>query len=159
MSRLNLFFKCRSKMSSSISASDVKSSTIASVLISAIFHRKSGSQKGTPVSASGPLKTPPLIIDIMALQLFSTCSLARAVVAGSRASLGASSRAYSQNSFLVNDPKYSWLRDLGLDTNNPGVFDGSWSGSGQVGSSIDIKHPQSPSNSPSYLYHQLLDNP
>ena len=34
---------------------------------------------------------------------------------------------------LINDPKYSWLRDLGLQEDNPGVFNGtSWSGSGQV---------------------------
>ena len=34
---------------------------------------------------------------------------------------------------LINDPQYSWLRDLGLQEDNPGVFNGtSWSGSGQV---------------------------
>ena len=34
---------------------------------------------------------------------------------------------------LINDPQYSWLRNLGLQENNPGVFNGtSWGGSGQV---------------------------
>ena len=33
---------------------------------------------------------------------------------------------------LINDPKYSWLRELGLEANNPGVFDGSWHAQGNV---------------------------
>ena len=36
------------------------------------------------------------------------------------------------NGLLINDPKYSWIRELGLQENNPGVFDGTWRGSGQV---------------------------
>lgn len=36
--------------------------------------------------------------------------------------------------YLVNDPKYSFLKDLGLQNTNAGVFDGEkWGGSGQVG--------------------------
>ena len=34
---------------------------------------------------------------------------------------------------LINDSQYSWLRDLGLQEDNPGVYNGtSWGGSGQV---------------------------
>ena len=33
---------------------------------------------------------------------------------------------------LINDPKYSWIKELGLQEVNPGVFDGSWNGSGPV---------------------------
>jgi len=33
---------------------------------------------------------------------------------------------------LIEEPKYSWLQELGLKANNPGVFCGAWSGDGQV---------------------------
>lgn len=35
-------------------------------------------------------------------------------------------------SLLINDPKYSFLKDLGLSDVNPGVFSGKWHGSGEV---------------------------
>lgn len=36
--------------------------------------------------------------------------------------------------YLVNNPKYSFLKDLGLNEENPGVFaeHGRWFGDGQV---------------------------
>ena len=34
--------------------------------------------------------------------------------------------------FLINDPKYSWLSELGLKETNDGVYWGSWGGSGEV---------------------------
>ena len=34
--------------------------------------------------------------------------------------------------FLIEDPKYSWLKELGLETNNKGVFYGKWDGTGEV---------------------------
>lgn len=40
-------------------------------------------------------------------------------------------RAMSSN-YLINDPKYSFLKELGLQEENKGVYNGSWSGSGQV---------------------------
>lgn len=33
---------------------------------------------------------------------------------------------------LVTDPKYGFLKQLGLTTENPGLFDGRWGGSGKV---------------------------
>jgi aldehyde dehydrogenase family 7 protein A1 len=33
---------------------------------------------------------------------------------------------------LIHDPKYSFLKELGLGENNPGVYDGTWYGSGEV---------------------------
>ncbi|KAK3761058.1 hypothetical protein RRG08_022464 [Elysia crispata] len=33
--------------------------------------------------------------------------------------------------FLVEDPKYSWLKDLGISSKNQGVYHGNWCGSGQ----------------------------
>lgn len=33
--------------------------------------------------------------------------------------------------FLING-KYSFLKDLGLNTTNPGVYNGEWKGAGQV---------------------------
>lgn len=38
----------------------------------------------------------------------------------------------SMSSFLIEDPKYSWLKDLGLSTKNKGVYNGSWEGNGEV---------------------------
>lgn len=40
------------------------------------------------------------------------------------------SRAMS--GLLIEDPKYSWLKDLGLSAKNNGVYYGEWTGSGQV---------------------------
>ena len=42
------------------------------------------------------------------------------------------SKAYSTTNLLINDPQYSWLRRLGLQEENPGVFDGTWHASGPV---------------------------
>lgn len=33
---------------------------------------------------------------------------------------------------LINQPKYSWLKELGLSEDNPGVYNGSWGGSGEI---------------------------
>lgn len=33
---------------------------------------------------------------------------------------------------LIEDPKYAWLKDLGLQSQNSGVFYGAWGGSGEV---------------------------
>lgn len=38
---------------------------------------------------------------------------------------------------LVDDPNYSFLRDLGLKASNSGVYNGRWTGSGPVTQSID----------------------
>ena len=53
------------------------------------------------------------------------------------ARLGRFCRAMSatprNSDYLINDPKYSWLKSLGIHEHNPGVFDGvSWNGSGPV---------------------------
>ncbi|XP_043589764.1 putative aldehyde dehydrogenase family 7 member A1 homolog isoform X1 [Bombus pyrosoma] len=55
-------------------------------------------------------------------------------------------RALSRNSIyipqlqkvrhLVTDPKYGFLKQLGLTTENPGLYDGRWGGSGKVIESI-----------------------
>lgn len=42
-------------------------------------------------------------------------------------------RALSSSSdLLIEDSKFSWLKELGLKAENPGVFDGSWHANGQV---------------------------
>ena len=35
-------------------------------------------------------------------------------------------------SFLVDDPKYSFLKDLGLEKTNNGVYNGKWFANGEV---------------------------
>lgn len=42
----------------------------------------------------------------------------------------------TMSSLLIEDPKYSWLKDLGLSSKNNGVFYGVWGGSGQVNSTM-----------------------
>ncbi|CAG9856873.1 unnamed protein product [Phyllotreta striolata] len=39
-------------------------------------------------------------------------------------------------SFLVSDPKYSFLKELGIRERNPGAFDGAWKASGPVVKSV-----------------------
>jgi aldehyde dehydrogenase family 7 protein A1 len=39
----------------------------------------------------------------------------------------------SNQDLLINQPKYSWLKELGLQEDNPGVFDGGWHAGGKVG--------------------------
>lgn len=53
-------------------------------------------------------------------------------------------RAYQQTAamssaakFLVDDPKYSFLKDLGIERSNSGVYNGKWTGSGPTTQSID----------------------
>ncbi|KAB0801985.1 hypothetical protein PPYR_04171 [Photinus pyralis] len=42
----------------------------------------------------------------------------------------------SASNYLINDPKYSFLKDLGLKPVNYGVYDGTWKGSGPVVQSV-----------------------
>lgn len=36
------------------------------------------------------------------------------------------------SSFLINDSKYSFLKELGLSEENAGVYDGKWDANGNV---------------------------
>lgn len=45
--------------------------------------------------------------------------------------------AMSTTKYLVDDPKYSFLKELGIGRSNPGVYNGNWTGSGQVTQSVD----------------------
>lgn len=44
-------------------------------------------------------------------------------------------RPYSQSGgkFLVDDAKFTFLKELGLESRNLGVYNGEWMGRGQVG--------------------------
>lgn len=39
--------------------------------------------------------------------------------------------------FLIEEPQYAWLKELGLTSNNHGVYWGSWGGSGEVCTSVN----------------------
>lgn len=39
--------------------------------------------------------------------------------------------------YLIDSPEYSFLKDIGLERENPGVFNGSWKGSGPMVTSVD----------------------
>lgn len=43
----------------------------------------------------------------------------------------------SATKYLVDDPKYSFLKELGIERSNAGVYNGKWTGSGPVTQSID----------------------
>lgn len=45
-------------------------------------------------------------------------------------------KGYSTADLLINDPKYAWLKELGLQAENKGVFDGTWKGSGAVSETV-----------------------
>ena len=34
--------------------------------------------------------------------------------------------------FLIDEPKYAFLKELGIEKRNPGVYNGTWGGSGDV---------------------------
>ena len=41
--------------------------------------------------------------------------------------------AYSNGgNLLIDEPEFSWLKELGLKAENDGVYNGSWKGSGEV---------------------------
>lgn len=42
-----------------------------------------------------------------------------------------------KNSYLIEDPKYSFLKELSLDRTNAGVYNGKWFGNGPSVKSID----------------------
>ena len=57
----------------------------------------------------------------------------RVVANHHRLSLFRSSRNYSAMSgLLIEDPKYSWLKELGLAAQNEGVYTGVWGATGDV---------------------------
>lgn len=43
-------------------------------------------------------------------------------------------------SFLINDNKYSYLKELGLNEENTGVYDGKWDANGNVSISYVFKN-------------------
>lgn len=49
---------------------------------------------------------------------------------------GASKQQFRMASMLINEPKFAFLKELGLGAENDGVFDGKWGGSGPVVESI-----------------------
>lgn len=53
------------------------------------------------------------------------------------ASIGARSMSTANASFLVDDPKYSFLKHLDLERTNNGVYNGKWFGSGPTVKSVD----------------------
>ena len=57
-----------------------------------------------------------------------SCTVLRLKLLVSRTMASGSSTA----DLLINDAKYSWLKELGLQADNPGVFDGTWHANGPV---------------------------
>lgn len=38
----------------------------------------------------------------------------------------------AMSTLLINQPKYAWLKELGLSEDNDGVYNGTWGGKGEV---------------------------
>lgn len=55
---------------------------------------------------------------------------------GKLLTLSATSKVFENcrkmSNYLVDDPKYAFLKDIGIEKLNPGVFNGKWGGSGEV---------------------------
>ncbi|KAG8516697.1 Alpha-aminoadipic semialdehyde dehydrogenase [Galemys pyrenaicus] len=47
-------------------------------------------------------------------------------------SLAGRSRVPAMSALLINQPQYAWLKELGLEEENEGVYNGSWGGRGEV---------------------------
>uniref|UniRef100_A0A672Z4Z1 Aldehyde dehydrogenase 7 family, member A1 n=1 Tax=Sphaeramia orbicularis TaxID=375764 RepID=A0A672Z4Z1_9TELE len=43
-----------------------------------------------------------------------------------------STHSAAMSGLLINQPKYAWLKELGLSEDNPGMYNGKWGGSGEV---------------------------
>lgn len=41
-------------------------------------------------------------------------------------------RTMSSKGFLVDQPRYAFLKDLGLESHNKGVYNGKWFANGEV---------------------------
>lgn len=60
-------------------------------------------------------------------------SLCRSPVLRLHAGLRMAARGLaSQGGYLVDDPKYAFLKELGLQKHNCGVFHGKWKATGEV---------------------------
>lgn len=53
-------------------------------------------------------------------------------------------RMSTQAKYLIDDPKYGFLKELGLERVNAGVYYGQWKATGQVTEQIVLKakHPE-----------------
>jgi hypothetical protein len=54
------------------------------------------------------------------------------VAAATSTSNSSNFRARNMSSYLINEPKYAFLKELGLAETNLGVYNGNWTGSGEV---------------------------
>ena len=61
------------------------------------------------------------------LRLLPT-TLLRVVASNNKVALFSRSMA----TYLIDEPKYAFLKELGLDQTNQGVYHGQWTGSGEV---------------------------
>lgn len=60
----------------------------------------------------------------------------RAIISA-RHSLSVLNTSRMASTYLIDDPKYSFLKDLGLQRTNLGVYDGTWKGKGPILKSVD----------------------
>ncbi|XP_074650055.1 alpha-aminoadipic semialdehyde dehydrogenase-like [Tubulanus polymorphus] len=68
--------------------------------------------------------------------MIALCSVRKLSLIGPGFSLARRSYSAAMASLLIEQPKYAWLKELGLKAENSGVYDGSWKGSGKVVTSV-----------------------
>ncbi|ROL48822.1 Alpha-aminoadipic semialdehyde dehydrogenase [Anabarilius grahami] len=65
------------------------------------------------------------------MQRLLTQRLARLFVLRNKLLLSVRPAAANMSTLLINQPNYSWLKELGLNEDNEGVYNGSWGGQGE----------------------------
>lgn len=66
------------------------------------------------------------------MQRVLTLRLARFCTLRTKLSLSVRPATANMSTLLINQPQYSFLKELGLHEDNDGVYNGSWGGQGEV---------------------------
>lgn len=89
-----------------------------------------------PGGAAGPRQSPPVSVGAARRRggpgPIAAAMLGLRHAAASLPLLLPLRAAAAMSTLLVSQPRYAWLRELGLQEENPGVYNGRWGGSGQV---------------------------
>ena len=65
-------------------------------------------------------------------QSVTTSLLLRLSAVNTSSNFSSGFRSRNMSTFLINEPKYAFLKELDLQETNLGVYNGNWTGSGEV---------------------------
>lgn len=102
------------------------------------YYNYTSIQQITQNSNSIEIKTPldAKVDSSKNLSMATVILLRRAQLLITRSTCASHKITRAMSSMLIDDPKYSWLKDLGLGATNNGAFYGVWGGSGEVTCSV-----------------------